>query len=192
MQLEIIYLPTDLLTPYKNNAKLHPQEQIDEIKASITEFGMNDPIAICGKENIIVEGHGRLIACQQLGIKTVPVIRLDHLTEDQRKAYTLAHNKLTMNTGFDLDMLQKEIEDISLDMADFGFGDIDETMPEIEEDGFDFEETEEKPEAKAKPGEVYKLGDHYLMCGDSTKKEDVEILMSMGGGIGSEGRYGDD
>lgn len=183
LKLEITYMPLEQLTPYKNNAKLHPQEQIDEIKASITEFGMNDPIAVCGKENIIVEGHGRLIACQQLGIETVPVIRLDHLTEDQRRAYTLAHNKLTMNTDFDLEMLQRELEDISLDMADFGFGDIDESNVELEEDNYDMDETEQKPEAKSKVGEVYKLGNHYLMCGDSTNEKDVEQLMSLNGSV---------
>ena len=180
LKLEIIYLPTEDLTPYKNNAKLHPQEQIDEIKRSIEQFGMNDPIAVCGPDNIIVEGHGRLLACQQLGIETVPVIRLDHLTEDERKAYTLAHNKLTMNTDFDLELLQKEIESIGLDMAEFGFDDIDETNVELEEDNYDMDEDEPRPEPKTKAGEVYKLGDHYLMCGDSTKPEDVQRLMSQG------------
>ncbi len=125
LKLEITYLPLEQLTPYINNAKLHPQKQIDQIKASIAEFGMNDPIAVWGENNIIVEGHGRLLACEQLNIKTVPVIRLDNLTEDQRKAYTLAHNKLTMNTDFDLEMLKTEIENIDLDMGDFGFDDLE-------------------------------------------------------------------
>ncbi len=134
LKLEITYLPLEQLTPYKNNAKLHPQEQIDQIKASITEFGMNDPIAVWGKDNIIVEGHGRLIACQQLGIESVPVIRLDNLTEDQRKAYTLAHNKLTMNSDFDLDLLKTELQDIDLDMGDFGF-DLELDEIELGEEG---------------------------------------------------------
>lgn len=177
LKLEITYMPVEQLTPYKNNAKLHPQEQIDEIKASITEFGMNDPIAVCGEDNTIVEGHGRLIACQQLGIETVPVIRLDHLTEDQRRAYTLVHNKLTMNTDFDLEMLQKEIQEISLNMDDFGFDDIDESMPEIEEDDWDLNQEEPAPEAKSKLGEIYQLGNHRLMCGDSTSIDDVKKLM---------------
>ena len=178
LKLEIIYLPTDELTPYENNAKLHPQAQIDKIKASIREFGMNDPIAICGKDNIIVEGHGRLLACQQLGIETVPVIRLDHLTDEQRRAYTLTHNKLTMNTDFDLEVLERELNNITLNMADFGFDDIDETMPEIEEDGFEFEEDEEAPEPKTKLGDIYQLGNHRLMCGDSTSQPEVDALMA--------------
>jgi len=109
----------------------------------------------------------------------VPVIRLDHLNEDQRKAYTLIHNQLTMNTGFDLDMLQKEIGDIDLDMDEFGFGDIDESNVELEEDNYELDDSEDRPEAKSKLGEVYKLGDHYLMCGDSTEAKDVDRLMSL-------------
>lgn len=178
LKLEIEYIPTESLTPYKNNAKLHPQEQIEQIKNSITEFGMDDPIGVYGEENLIVEGHGRLIACQQLGIKEVPVIRLDHLTEEQRKAYTITHNKLTMNTGFDLAVLEKELQEIDLDMANFGFVELAEPDIEIEDDGFEFDEEEEEPvETIAKPGELYRLGDHFLMCGDSTKREDVERLM---------------
>lgn len=93
-------LPIDRVKPYARNAKRHPQEQIDEIKASIKRFGMDDPIGIWGKENLIVEGHGRLEACKQLGIPTVPCIRLDHLTKEERKAYTLAHNKTNMDSGW--------------------------------------------------------------------------------------------
>lgn len=177
MKLEITYLPIGELTPYKNNAKLHPQEQINQIKASIKEFGMNDPIAICGKDNLIVEGHGRLLACQQLGIKEVPVIRLDHLTEDERKAYTLAHNKLTMNTDFDLEMLKMELGDIDLDMSDFGFDDIQLDEVDLDEEVEEDEIPELPAEPKAKTGDLYKLGNHRLLCGDSTKPEDIKKLM---------------
>ena len=118
--LKIEYIPINELKEYENNAKLHPQEQIDQIKKSIVEFGMNDPIAIW-KNNVIIEGHGRLMACKELNIKEVPIIRLDDLTDDQRKAYTLIHNQTTMNTGFDLDILQEELANIDLDMSDFGF-----------------------------------------------------------------------
>lgn len=124
MHLKIEYLKIEDITPYKNNAKIHTAEQIKQIKNSIKEFGMNDPIGIWGEKNIIVEGHGRLIACKELGYKEVPVIRLDELTDEQRKAYTLAHNKLTMNTDFDLDLLNLELEDLNftdIDMSDFGF-----------------------------------------------------------------------
>lgn len=116
-------LPTDRVKPYARNAKRHPQEQIDEIKASIKRFGMDDPIGIWGKENLIVEGHGRLEACKQLGIPTVPCIRLDHLTKEERKAYTLAHNKTNMDSGWDFTSLDQELAEIvDVDMSEFGFG----------------------------------------------------------------------
>ena len=184
MKLEIEYIPITALTPYENNAKLHPQEQIDKIKSSILEFGMDDPIAIYGEDNVIVEGHGRLIACQQLGIKEVPVIRLDHLTEDQRKAYTLVHNKLTMDTGFDVDILQNELREIELNMDGFGFEGIElgDLNFEDDEEGEEEEVPELLEEPTAKRGEVYRLGDHVLMCGDSTSSEDVKKLMSVNKG----------
>lgn len=142
--LEIQYIDIDSLTPYANNAKIHTPEQIEEIKNSIKEFGMNDPIGVWGEGNIIVEGHGRLIACRELGIKSVPVIRLDDLTDEQRRAYTLAHNQLTMSTGFDLEKLKLELDEITLPMSDFGFEDINESDMNIDEDGFDFDESEEE------------------------------------------------
>ncbi len=119
-KLKIEYIPIGELKPYENNAKIHTREQIDQIKASIEEFGMNDPVAIW-KDNIIIEGHGRLLACQELGIDEIPIIRLDDLTDDQRKAYTLIHNKLTMNTDFDIDILDEELQNIEIDMSEFGF-----------------------------------------------------------------------
>lgn len=96
------------LTPYEYNAKLHPQSQIDQIKESIKKFGNNDPIAI-DECNTIIEGHGRWIALKQMGVKEVPVIRLTNLNEEQKRAYILVHNKLTMNTGFDLIVLEEEL-----------------------------------------------------------------------------------
>ena len=176
LNLEVKYMNIDELIPYSKNAKLHPQQQIEQIKKSITEFGMNDPIAI-DKDNIIVEGHGRLIACKELGYKEVPCIRLDHLNDEERKAYTLAHNKLTMNSDFDFDILTQELDDIlNIDMSDFGF-DLDfedEEEKEIIED----EVPEVPEEPKAKLGDIYQLGNHRLMCGDSTNEEDVAKLMN--------------
>ena len=110
--MKIIKVKVNDLKPYKSNAKIHTSEQIEQIKRSIKEFGMNDPIAIWGKENIIIEGNGRLEALKQLGYTEVDCIRLDHLTDEERKAYTLAHNKLTMNTDFDIDILNVELTEI--------------------------------------------------------------------------------
>lgn len=126
MQLKIEYLSKNDLKPYVNNAKIHTQRQVEQIKKSIEEFDFNDPIAVWG-ENEIVEGHGRLLAAMEMDdIDTVPVIRLDHLTDKQRKAYALVHNKLTMNTGFDFDALNLELQEIgeNVDMEFFDFAPI--------------------------------------------------------------------
>lgn len=112
------------LVQYQNNAKKHPQKQIDKIKKSIEEFGFNDPIAI-DENNMIIEGHGRYEALKQLGYENVECIRLNNLSEEQKKAYILVHNKLNMSTGFDDELLFNELNDIlDIDMTDFGF-DID-------------------------------------------------------------------
>ena len=179
MKLKVEYIPIEQLKPYGKNAKIHTQEQIEQIKNSIREFGMNDPIGIWGKDNLIVEGHGRLQACKELGMKEVPVIRIDDLTDEQRRAYTLVHNQTTMNTGFDLDVLNEELENLSIDMTEYGFDSISEEDVELEEDGFDFDDDgEPKKEAKSKRGQIYKLGNSILMCGDSTNADDVGKLMN--------------
>lgn len=126
MRLKVEYIPIDDLNPYEGNAKLHPEEQIEQIKESIKQFGFEDPIGIWGKDNTIVEGHGRLVAAKELGMKEVPVIRLDDLTDEQRRAYTLVHNKLTMNSDFDTSTLDEELLRIDdVDMSEFGFDDED-------------------------------------------------------------------
>ena len=125
MELKIEYLSKEELKPYANNAKIHTAEQVEQIKHSIEQFGFNDPIAIW-HDNEIVEGHGRLLAVMEMPeIETVPVIRLDELTDEQRRAYMLVHNKLTMNTDFDIDILNLELEDIvDIDMTNFGFNNL--------------------------------------------------------------------
>lgn len=121
MKLKIEYVPIESIKPYAGNAKKHPQEQIDQIKRSIELVGFDDPIAIW-KNGEVIEGHGRLIAAQQLGMDKVPIIRLDSLTDEQRRAYTLIHNKLTMNTGFDMEILNLELAEIQeIDMEAFSF-----------------------------------------------------------------------
>lgn len=177
MRIEKISI--EKIKPYEKNAKLHPQEQIDQIKQSIEQFGMNDPIAVWGKDNIVVEGHGRLMALKEMGYKEVDCIRLDHLSEEERKAYTLAHNKLTMNTDFDIDMLNEELLDIpDIDMSEFGFEIVKEPEnTEVQEDNFDVDKVLEQDNI-CKQGQIWQLGKHRLMCGDSTNINDVEKLMN--------------
>lgn len=123
-KLKIEWIEIEKIFEYQNNAKLHPDYQIEQIANSIEKFGFNDPIAIDSK-NIIIEGHGRLKAAKLLKIKKVPVIRLDHLSESEKKAYIIAHNKLTMDTGFDEEILQMELDKI-LDLEEINLKDFEE------------------------------------------------------------------
>lgn len=129
MKLKIEYLPKEELKPYANNAKRHPAEQVEQIKSSIREFGFNDPIAVW-KDNEVIEGHGRLLAAMEMDeIETVPVIRLDDLTDEQRRAYMLVHNKLTMNSGWDYALLDMEVESIEdMDIAKYGLSVNEESI----------------------------------------------------------------
>lgn len=138
-KLKIEYIPIDSIEPYPGNSKLHTPKQIEQIKKSMQKFGNIDPIGIWHNE--IVEGHGRYQAAKSLGHKTIPVIRLDSLTDEQRRAYGLIHNQLTMNTGFDLEALQIELDSISsIDMGEFEFPAIEfpkeEQGQERERDGY--------------------------------------------------------
>lgn len=174
--MKIIKLSIDKLTPDPNNAKEHPDWQIEQIKNSIEQFGNNDPIAVWGEKNIIVEGHGRYEALKELGYTEAECIRLDSLTDEERKAYALAHNKLTMNTDFDLETLNLSLDEIeNIDMSLFSF-DIKEELrlPEVEEE----QEESETVEARCKSGEIWRLGKHRLMCGSSTEEKDAARLMN--------------
>ena len=140
MKLQVEYVDISTIKPYKGNAKEHPREQVEQIKKSMQEFGNIDPIGIWHNE--IVEGHGRYLALKELGETQVPVIRLDDLTDEQRRAYALVHNQLTMNSGFDLDTLKVELDNIGeIDLSGMGF-DLtlhDEyTEPSSQNDGRDF------------------------------------------------------
>ena len=174
-ELKIEYLTLDKLKPYEKNASKHQEADLSTIKASITEFGMSDPIGVWGKDNVIVEGHGRYLACKDLGIEQVPVIHLDHLTDEQRRAYALAHNKTAEMSEWDIDLLGEELDGIfDIDMSDFGF-DLSE---EEEETEIIEDEVPQEVEPVAKQGDIWQLGRHRLMCGDSTKEEDVAKLMN--------------
>lgn len=156
MELKVEYVPIEDIKPYENNAKLHPAFQIEQIKKSIQEFGFADPVALWRGE--VVEGHGRLLAAQKLGMKVIPCIKLDTLTDEQRRAYGLIHNKLTMNSDFDIDLLAEELDSIGdIDMGEFGFSlDDDETAPA------------DPPEAK--------INDEYCLQVECETEADLEAL----------------
>ena len=175
MNLKIEYANINDLKKYHKNAKKHPKEQVNRIANSIKEFGMCDPIGVWGKDNLIIEGHGRLMALKKLGYTEAPIIRLDHLSEEQRKAYTLAHNK-SAESEWDFEILSDELKSIvDIDMMDFGF---DLSLEDEEYEVIEDEVPEIPVEPKAKYGDIYQLGNHRLMCGDATVLEDVRTLMN--------------
>lgn len=141
--LEIIYIPIEQLKEYEHNARNHSEHDVNAIKTSIQQFGMNDPIGIWSDENIIVEGHGRLMACRQLGINEVPCIRLDHLSEEERRAYALAHNKTSELSNWNFDELEKELEKLQINMEQFGFEIFNENID-------DFFTSDDKPQKEKK------------------------------------------
>ena len=182
--MEIIYKKVQDLIPYVNNSRTHSEEQVNQICASINEFGFTNPLLIDEKDNIIA-GHGRLLASKKLGMEEVPCIVLKGLTEAQKKAYIIADNKMALNAGWDEELLKIELEnlkelDFDLELTGFNVDELDDIFQvqeeqEVIEDDFDIEPPEEP---KAKLGDIYQLGSHRLMCGDSTKEEDVAKLMN--------------
>lgn len=121
--MKCVYLAPSELQRYERNARAHGDEDIAAIKESIKSFGFNDPVGIWGENNIIVEGHGRVTAALQLGLEKIPCIRLDWMTDEQRRAYALAHNKTAELSGWDFETLDEELESINqYDMSLFGFG----------------------------------------------------------------------
>ena len=172
---KIIYKNIDDLIPYENNPRLNDQG-VDALAESIKEFGFKVPIII-DSDGVIVAGHTRLKACKKLGIEEVPCIVADDLTDEQVKAFRLADNKVAELSDWDLDKLKEEIEELDIDMTKYGFVQI-ENLDQAIEDINDLmeKETDDEVEPKAKRGDIYKLGEHYLMCGDSTDSKDVEKL----------------
>jgi DNA modification methylase len=185
MTPEIHMVSVDALIPYARNARTHTDEQVAQIAASIAEFGWTNPILTDGAKGLIA-GHGRLAAARKLGLKEVPVIELGHLTDTQKKAYILADNRIALNAGWDEELLKLELvelQDAGVELDLLGFGDEelaallggdsesagltdDDAVPEIPQ------------EPVSKPGDLWVLGNHRLLCGDSTVLSDVERLMN--------------
>lgn len=174
-RVQVVYKAIDELKPYKRNPR-NNDGAVDAVAASIKEFGFKVPIVI-DTDGEIIAGHTRLKAAQKLGLAEVPCIIADDLTPDQIKAFRLADNKTAELAEWDFDLLQLELEDIKLDMADFGF-DTTETPGEPYEDNY---EPEPPAEPNTKPGEMFKLGNHYLLCGDATSAASYARL--TGGGL---------
>ena len=173
----------DTLVPYARNARTHSPEQVAQIAASIREFGFLSPV-VTTKDGTILCGHGRFYAAQKLGLKKIPCIREEHLTEAQRRAYIIADNKLSLNAGWDEEMLRVELSDLKGEDFDVSLTGFDEKElarlfaeeDGAEEDGFDVDAELEKP-CVSKAGDVWHLGRHTVVCGDSTKPETYTRLL---------------
>ncbi|MBU6141380.1 MAG: site-specific DNA-methyltransferase [Proteobacteria bacterium] len=174
----------DELIPYSKNARLHSEAQVAQIAASIIEFGFTNPVLIDGEKGIIA-GHGRLMAAKKLGLKEVPVVVLDHLSETQKKAYIIADNKLAENARWDEEILASELadlknEDFNLDLIGFEDQELEKIFANLYEKENE-QETEEIPENPEKPisksGDIWLIGKHKLICGDSCKTETYQALL---------------
>ena len=182
-ELKYELVDVDRLIPYINNARTHSKEQVTRLASSIKEFGFINPVITDGEHGILA-GHGRIMAAKQLGIKQVPCISAAYLTEAQKKAYILADNRLPMDAGWDNDLLKIEIESLQgegFDIALTGFdekelADLFAADNEAQEDGFDVDEELAKP-CFSRPGDVWHLGKHRVICGDSTKQDTYTALL---------------
>lgn len=179
--MKIEFKSPDELIPYVNNAKIHEPEQIELLAASIKEFGFNNPVLLDG-DNGIIAGHGRLKAAKRLGLKEVPTIELSHLNPHQKRAYILADNRTAeIGASWDMSLVELEIQDLELD--DFDIDDLGFEIDTNEEENEGLTNPDEAPEVDetrepiSQRGMVWLCGEHRVMCGDSTSKEDVAKLM---------------
>ena len=180
---EMQLVKTDRLIPYVNNARTHSAEQINKLRSSLREFGFVNPVIIDREFNVIA-GHGRIAAAKAEGISEVPCVFADHLTDAQKKAYILADNRMALDAGWDEEMLKVEIESLQAEDFDLGLTGFDEkeiaelfdTDSDVQEDDFDVDAELEKP-CITKNGDIWLLGDHRLVCGDSTKADTYTALM---------------
>jgi DNA modification methylase len=188
MDLQIEQWPVERLIPYARNARTHSDEQVAQVAASIAEFGFVNPILV-GPDGVLIAGHARLLAARKLRLTEVPVLVLGHLTETQRRALVIADNRLAMNAGWDEEMLRVELESLQedgfdLDIVGFSDDEIEDLLrgPEETTGGqTDEDAVPEAPEtAVTVPGDVWILGQHRLLCGDSTQMDAVEKVLAGG------------
>jgi hypothetical protein len=180
--LTLEYRSIDKSIGYARNARTHSDEQVAEIAASIREFGWTNPILVDG-DNGVIAGHGRILAARKLGIDKVPVIELAHMTPIQKQAYIIADNKLALNAGWDNAMLSLDLKDLQeagydLGLTGFHSDELESLMDETSEGLTDEDAVPEAPaEPVTKPGDIYVLGNHRLLCGDSTVLANVEKVL---------------
>lgn len=180
---ELKLVPVEKLVPYVNNARTHSPEQVNKIRASMREFGFINPVII-DKDYSVIAGHGRIMAAKEEGLPEVPCVFADHLTEAQKKAYILADNRMAMDAGWDEELLRVEIEALQgadFDLALTGFDDTEiaelfALADDSEEDDFDVDAELEKP-TMTRPGDIWIIGKHKVICGDSTIKETYDKLL---------------
>ena len=179
-QIEAIAI--DALIPYARNSRTHSDEQVAQIAASIKEFGFTNPVLIDAGGGIIA-GHGRVLAARKLGLTDVPCIRLDHLTDAQKRAYVIADNRLALNSGWDTEMLKVEFADLQelgfdLELTGFDLDEIKELLAPVGTEGLtDPDDAPPLPEnPRTRPGDIWVMGKHRLLCGDSTSVSDLEKL----------------
>ena len=180
--------PTAKLLPYARNARTHSEEQVAQIAASIAEFGFTNPI-LAGADGVIVAGHGRLAAAQKLGLETVPVVVLDHLTPTQRRALVIADNRIAENAGWDDKMLRVELsalenEDFDLALTGFDADALAELLTDENGGGSGETDDDAVPEVTetpiSRPGDIWVMGHHRLLCGDATLPESYQKLLGDG------------
>jgi site-specific DNA-methyltransferase (adenine-specific) len=177
--MKIKDIDIDKIRPYAGNQKEHPEKQIENIATSIREFGFIQPLVL-DKENEIVIGHGRFLAAQKLELKTAPVVYVENLTKEQVRKLRIIDNKLN-ESSWNVEKLKADLDELDFSEFDISFEDLFETLDEMsgkEQQSIEEGETPPPPaKPKAKPGQIYRLGRHRLMCGDSTSREDVEKLI---------------
>ena len=181
---ELTLVATDKLVPYANNARTHSQEQILKLRSSLREFGFINPV-IVDRDLTIIAGHGRVMAAKAEGIKEVPCVFVDHLTEAQKKAYILADNRMALDAGWDEELLRvelQELEGLNFDLGLTGFDEKEladffaDDKKEVDDDDYDLTEALEKA-SFVERGDVWVVGRHRLVCGDATNEADVNLLM---------------
>ena len=172
---EMVYIKVKDLEPYENNPRFNDMA-VEAVANSIKEFGFLQPVVV-NEYNVLLAGHTRTKAAEKLGMEEVPAIIANDLTEAQEKAFRLADNKTAEIAEWDFEALERELRDIEdIDMALFGFEELDRALEEIEEDKDLNEESEEPKTSRVQKGDVWKLGNHRLMCGDSTNSDDLDLL----------------